>query len=67
MQDLASEKFIGLFRAYDDGPFTIDREHIESVEFLPVPEIVRLSASGERQFTPTFMHLISFYMGVPTS
>jgi isopentenyldiphosphate isomerase len=65
MQDVESEKFIGLFRANDDGPFTIDREHIERVQFLPVPEIVRLMTSGERRFTPTFLHLISFYLGAP--
>ncbi len=63
MQDGRSEKFIGLFRASDDGPFTIDRGHIASVEFLPIATITRMMATGERAFTPTFRHLFSFYGG----
>src|SRR5207248_10602292 len=62
MQDLESEKFIGLFCATDDGPFAIDREHIERVEFLPVGEIARLMRGGGRTFTQTFRHLFSFYL-----
>jgi isopentenyldiphosphate isomerase len=61
MQDLDSEKFIGLFCATDDGPFTVDRDHIEKVEFLPVSEIARMMSGGEHSFTPTFKHLFSFY------
>jgi isopentenyldiphosphate isomerase len=61
MQDLESEKFIGLFSATDSGPFTIDQQHIERVEFLPLVEIARLMANGERVFTPTFRHVFSFY------
>jgi isopentenyldiphosphate isomerase len=61
MQDLSSEKFISLFTATDDGPFTIDRGHIERVEFLPLDTISSLMSSGERTFTPTFRHLFSFY------
>jgi len=62
MRDLASEKFIGLFRATDDGPFVFDDEHIEQIEFLPIVEISRLIGSGGRTFTPTFLHLFAFYL-----
>jgi isopentenyldiphosphate isomerase len=61
MEDVASEKFIGLFSAHDDGPFDIDPSHIERVEFLPVAEISRMMNYDERPFTPTFRHLFQFY------
>jgi isopentenyldiphosphate isomerase len=61
MEDVASEKFIGLFGAQDDGPFDIDRSHIERIEFLPVAEISRSMNYDERPFTPTFRHLFHFY------
>lgn len=63
MQDLDSEKFIGLFCATDDGPFVIDRDHIAQIDFLPMADIARMMSRGERVFTPTFRHLFSFYLG----
>jgi len=61
MKDDSSEKFIGLYGAVDDGPFDEDRDHIARVEFLPVEKIERLMKKGEREFTPTFRHLFSFF------
>lgn len=61
MRDAASEKFIMLFRAQNDGPFDVDTSHIASVEFLPMPEIESLMSSGRREFTPTFRHLFDFF------
>jgi isopentenyldiphosphate isomerase len=61
MDDDGSHKFIAVFAATYDGPFTFDRNHIERLEFLPIPVIHELQAAGSRTFTPTFLRVLSFY------
>ena len=61
MVDDGSEKFIGVFAVTSDGPFRLDKSHIERVEFLPRSMIHELQASGDRAFTPTFLRVLSFY------
>jgi isopentenyl-diphosphate delta-isomerase len=61
MDDEGSRKFIEVFTTRQDGPFHYDRRHIDSVEFLPIPIICALRQSGERKFTPTFLHVLDFY------
>jgi isopentenyl-diphosphate delta-isomerase len=61
MEDEGSHKFIGVFVANLDGPFTFDRNHIDSLEYLALPVIHELHAAGSRRFTPTFLQVLSFY------
>ena len=61
MDDEGCHKFIGVFSAVHDGPFTFARDHIETLEFLSVRQIHELHAGGLREFTPTFLQVLSFY------
>jgi len=61
MEDEGSHKFIGVFRAIHDGPFTFDKNHIARLEFLPREVIHELNVTGSRTFTPTFLRVLSFY------
>jgi len=61
MEDDGSQKFISVFTATCDGPFSFDRSHIERLEFLPRQVIHELQAAGSRTFTPTFLRVLSFY------
>ncbi|PYX10721.1 MAG: hypothetical protein DMG88_01550 [Acidobacteria bacterium] len=61
MEDNGPHKFIGVFTAIHDGPFSFDRNHIEKLEFLPRQIIRDLQAAGSRTFTPTFLRVLSFY------
>jgi len=61
MIDEGCLKFIAVFKTTQGGPFLFDRTHIESLEFVPIEEVHRLSASGARTFTPTFLRVLSFY------
>jgi len=57
MADGESTKFVGVFSAKGDGPFSVDREHIERVEFVSPAEIAEEMKNGSRVFTPTFRHI----------
>ena len=61
MNDSGCKKFITLFVATCEGPFQPDRSHIAAIEFLPLATIKCQLESGERAFTPTFLHLLDFY------
>jgi isopentenyldiphosphate isomerase len=61
MEDDGCCKFIGVFSAVQDGPFNFDRDHIETLEFLPRRVIHELHSSGSRNFTPTFLRVLTFY------
>jgi len=61
MEDEGSHKFIAVFAATYDGPFSFDRSHIERLEFLSRHVIHELQSTGMRTFTPTFLRVLSFY------
>jgi len=61
MNDDGCQKFVGIFSAVHDGPFTYDKKHIEKLEFLSLQQIHHLHHSGERLFTPTFLRVLSYY------
>jgi isopentenyldiphosphate isomerase len=61
MNDEGCTKFISLFTTVSDGPFNFDRTHIESLDFLSLHRIRDMLLTGERKFTPTFVHLFDFY------
>lgn len=61
MKDEGCHKFIGVFMANHNGPFSFDPHHIASLEFLALPVVHELHAAGSRQFTPTFLQVLSFY------
>ena len=61
MEDDGCHKFIGIFSTIHDGPFNFDRDHIETLEFLPRRVIHELHAAGRRTFTPTFLRVLRFY------
>lgn len=61
MDDERSQKFIEVFTTVQEGPFHYDRSHIDTVEFVPIPVIRAQEESGERKFTPTFIHVLEYY------
>jgi isopentenyl-diphosphate Delta-isomerase len=61
MNDDGCQKFVGIFSAVHDGPFSSDKEEIEKLEFLSLQQIHHLHHSGERLFTPTFLTVLSYY------
>jgi NADH pyrophosphatase NudC (nudix superfamily) len=61
MEDQGCKKFIGIFSTVHDGPFSIDLDHIEAIEFLPISTIHDLRATGSFPFTPTFLRVLDFY------
>ncbi len=61
MNDEGCHKFIGVFSAVHEGPYSFDPNHIEALEFLPPPVIHELNADGARSFTPTFLRVLGFY------
>lgn len=61
MEDEGCRKFIGVFSTVHDGPFRIDRGHIDAIEFLPISTIHDLRAGGSFPFTPTFLRVLDFY------
>jgi len=61
INDDGCQKFVGIFSAVHDGPFTFDKGHIEKLEFLSLQDIHHLHDTGERLFTPTFLSVLSYY------
>jgi isopentenyldiphosphate isomerase len=61
MVDDGCLKFISIFEAFNDGPFHYDPSHIDQVEFISIPEILRMIETGTRIFTPTFLQVLRFY------
>ena len=61
MVDQGCYKFIAVFTTTHEGPFSFDRDHIETLEFLSIQAIHELRAAGSRTFTPTFLSVLSFY------
>ncbi len=59
MKDKGCKKFIGLCQ----GGFAPDPLHVEAVEFLAVERIHLMLETHEREFTPTFRHVLGFYLG----
>ena len=62
MKDKGCKKFIGLFIGACQGGFAPDPLHVEAVEFLPVERIHLMLETHEREFTPTFRHVLGFYL-----
>jgi isopentenyldiphosphate isomerase len=61
MHDTAARKFIGLFTASHDGPFTPLSSQIAELRFWPLREIELGLVTAPETFTPTFAHLFRFY------
>jgi isopentenyl-diphosphate delta-isomerase len=61
MIDEGCFKFIAVFAGTTDGPFTFDQTHIAKLDFLSIPLIHKLVATGSRTFTPTFLEVLTFY------
>lgn len=61
MNDEGCTKFISLFTTLSDGPFKVDDTQIAALEFVSVTRIREMLLTGERKFTPTFLHLFDFY------
>lgn len=64
MQDEGCVKFISLFTMTASGPFDYDPSHIAELQFQPLVRIQQMVQTGERHFTPTFLHLFAFYLGI---
>ncbi|MBO9501192.1 NUDIX domain-containing protein [Brevundimonas sp. A19_0] len=61
MPDLGATKFITLFEAHGEGPFTLDREQVDRVRFVQ-PDILRAEVDTyPDRFTATFRHLWAAY------
>jgi len=61
MIDEGCKKFITLFLATCEGPFSYDHDHIAALESLRVDRIRQLHDTRARVFTPTFLHVLDFY------
>jgi hypothetical protein len=61
MNDEGCTKFITLYLGTCNGPFTYDHDHIAKLEFHGLPELRSQRGTGERLFTPTFLHVLNFY------
>lgn len=62
MVDERSTKFIVLYVGLWDGPFPkVDQSHIHAVEALTPSRIQEMRVTGERRFTPTFLHLFEVF------
>ena len=62
MEDNGSHKFIGVFTAIHDGPFSFDRNHIEELQYVALPQICEMLQTREHKFTPTFAHVFDLYL-----
>ena len=67
MRDDGCTKFISLFTATSNGPFQFDRNHIDELQFVSLPQIQEMLRTHERQFTPTFAHVLDLYLRSLTS
>jgi isopentenyl-diphosphate delta-isomerase len=61
MNDAGCTKFITLYLGTCDGPFAYDHNHIAKLEFHSLPALRSQCDTGERRFTPTFLHMLNFY------
>ncbi|HEX3596370.1 MAG TPA: NUDIX domain-containing protein, partial [Polyangiaceae bacterium] len=61
MIDGRSLKFIQVYEARHDGPFSPSTTDVSEVEFFSLGTIASDRLSGARNFTPTFQHLIDSY------
>lgn len=62
MQDEHSTKFVSLFTATLSGDITLDRQHIETIQSLPLDQIDAALQSSPADFTPTFRHIFPLYL-----
>jgi|SRR5579864_3149953 len=62
MFDEGSLKFITLYEAGLSGPFVIDPSHISEIAFFPLDQVRSWSVQDPAAFTPTFLHLLDFYV-----
>jgi isopentenyl-diphosphate delta-isomerase len=62
MQDENSTKFVSLFTAPLTGDITLDRQHIEAIQFLPLAQVDAALRSSPEDFTPTFRHIFPLYL-----
>lgn len=62
MVDQSALKFIALFTGMCDGPFSPDAADVSYLEFVDIPRIMAERTAGSRLFTPTFLHLLDFYI-----
>lgn len=60
LADNGCTKFVGIFAATHNGPFTLDREHIRAVAFVPVHDLMHWP-DNNRPLTPTFRQVLAFY------
>ncbi len=61
MVDDGCLKFISIFTMKHDGPFIVNRSHIEEIEFVPLALVQQTIADGSRQFTPTFLQVFRYF------
>lgn len=61
MFDEGCLKFIGVFSTVNEGPFDFDRDHIHTVEFVPIREIREQQTRYNEALTPTFLRVLDFY------
>lgn len=62
MRDEGSTKFVALFRFISDHAQATAPDHIEQVRFWRFEEVQREVGEDPDAFTPTFRHLLRFYV-----
>lgn len=60
MMDDGCLKFISVFTMNGNGPFAVDRSHIEEIEFVSPLLIQQMIDDRTRKFTPTFLHVFRY-------
>lgn len=63
MPEEGGTKFITLFTARSDGPFTVDSGHIAELQSLPLADVLRIRHSEPWTFTPTLVQLLDRFDG----
>jgi isopentenyldiphosphate isomerase len=65
MQDLGGVKFVGVFAARADGPFSIDQEQVSEVRFFKPAAVAEDIASRPDRYTETFKRVFEFFTASP--
>lgn len=60
MRDEGCRKFIGVYSVHYDGPLKLVPEHAAGIEFLSMTDVIAQQTTGNRDFTPTFIHVMRY-------
>ena len=64
MKDEGCKKFVTLYEGSWGGARSlgVDKAQIERLDFLPTEKLIAQGDSAKQKFTPTFLHVLDFYI-----